>query len=70
MIRVFLPTPLQTLAGTGREVQLTTDGIKDFGYATDNAGWIHSDRPVLAWSDDSKKIADALNLTSGMESRT
>src|SRR6266704_2537038 len=24
---------------TGRETQLTTDGQKDFGYATDNAGW-------------------------------
>jgi Dipeptidyl peptidase IV (DPP IV) N-terminal region len=24
---------------TGRETQLTTDGVKDFGYATDNAGW-------------------------------
>ncbi len=26
MIRVFLPTPLQTLAGTGREVQLEIEG--------------------------------------------
>jgi dipeptidyl aminopeptidase/acylaminoacyl peptidase len=42
---------------TGRETQLTTDGVKDFGYATDNAGWIHSDRPILVWSPDSKKIA-------------
>jgi dipeptidyl-peptidase-4 len=42
---------------TGRETQLTTDGVKDFGYATDNAGWIRSDRPVLLWSPDSKKIA-------------
>ena len=30
---------------TGREKQLTTDGIKDFGYATDNAGWRKSNRP-------------------------
>ena len=29
---------------TGKETQLTTDGVKDFGYATDNAGWTHSDR--------------------------
>ncbi|GLU54501.1 S9 family peptidase [Dyadobacter frigoris] len=36
--------------------QLTSDGIKDFGYATDNAGWRHSDKPVLLWSPDSKKI--------------
>lgn len=42
---------------SGKEIQLTTDGVKDFGYATDNAGWIHSDRPILLWSPDSKKIA-------------
>lgn len=42
---------------TGREMQLTTDGQKDFGYATDNAGWVKSDRPVLVWSPDSRKIA-------------
>ncbi|HTW47929.1 MAG TPA: DPP IV N-terminal domain-containing protein, partial [Acidobacteriaceae bacterium] len=42
---------------TGEEKQLTTDGVKDFGYATDNAGWISSDRPVVLWSPDSKKIA-------------
>ncbi|GAB3962040.1 S9 family peptidase [Spirosoma harenae] len=42
---------------TGKRTQLTTDGIKDFGYATDNAGWKSSDRAILAWSPDSKKIA-------------
>ena len=42
---------------TGRETQLTADGRKDFGYATDNAGWVKSDRPVLVWSPDSRKIA-------------
>jgi len=42
---------------SGRETQLTTDGVKDFGYATDNAGWARSDRPILRWSPDSKKIA-------------
>jgi dipeptidyl aminopeptidase/acylaminoacyl peptidase len=42
---------------TGRETQLTKDGVKDFGYATDNAGWTRSDRPILAWSPDSRKIA-------------
>jgi hypothetical protein len=42
---------------TGKETQLTTDGVKDFGYATDNAGWKHSDRAILAWSPDSRKIA-------------
>jgi dipeptidyl aminopeptidase/acylaminoacyl peptidase len=42
---------------SGKETQLTTDGVKDFGYATDNAGWRKSDRPVLLWSPDSRKIA-------------
>src|SRR5262245_37712531 len=42
---------------TGKETQFTKDGVKDFGYATDNAGWTKSDRPVLLWSPDSKKIA-------------
>ena len=42
---------------SGKETQLTTDGVKDYGYATDNAGWKQSDRPILAWSPDSKKIA-------------
>jgi len=42
---------------TGTEKALTTDGVKDFGYATDNAGWKHSDKPILSWSPDSKKIA-------------
>jgi len=42
---------------SGRETQLTSDGQADLGYATDNAGWTHSDRPILVWSPDSKKIA-------------
>jgi dipeptidyl-peptidase 4 len=42
---------------TGVETRLTSDGATDFGYATDNAGWTKSDRPVLLWSPDSKKIA-------------
>ena len=44
-------------AASGKETQLTTDGVKDFGYATDNAGWIQTDNPVLLWSPDSRKIA-------------
>lgn len=43
--------------GTGKETQLTTDGVKNFGYATDNAGWKRSDRAVLVWSPDSQRIA-------------
>jgi dipeptidyl aminopeptidase/acylaminoacyl peptidase len=42
---------------TGEERQLTTDGVTDYGYATDNAGWTHSDAPILIWSPDSKQIA-------------
>ncbi|NNM04365.1 MAG: prolyl oligopeptidase family serine peptidase [Gemmatimonadetes bacterium] len=42
---------------SGEETQLTADGVEDFGYATNNAGWTKSDRPVLLWSPDSKKIA-------------
>ena len=42
---------------SGEEKQLTTDGIENYGYATDNAGWRQSERPVVLWSPDSKKIA-------------
>ncbi len=44
-------------AATGQEKQLTSDGVKYFGYATDNAGWASSDRAIVLWSPDSKKIA-------------
>src|SRR5512141_159966 len=42
---------------TGKETQLTKDGVENFGYATDNAGWTKSDRAIVLWSPDSKKIA-------------
>jgi dipeptidyl-peptidase-4 len=42
---------------SGQERQLTTDGAKDFGYATSNAGWTTSAAPSLVWSPDGKKIA-------------
>ncbi len=42
---------------TGEETRLTTDGIDDFGYGTNNAGWVRRDRPVVRWSPDSRKIA-------------
>ncbi len=42
---------------TAKETQLTTDGLPNFGYATDNAGWRHSANPIVVWSPDSKKIA-------------
>lgn len=40
-----------------QETQLTFDGIKNYGYATDNAGWTMSDGPIVRWSPDSKKLA-------------
>lgn len=42
---------------TGAEKQLTKDGAKWFGYATDNAGWASSDRAMVQWSPDSKRVA-------------
>jgi dipeptidyl aminopeptidase/acylaminoacyl peptidase len=42
---------------SGAETQLTTDGVRDYGYATNDAGWVKSDTPVVVWSPDSKKIA-------------
>lgn len=36
--------------------QLTTDGEDNFGYATNNAGWIRGKKPVVKWSPDSKKL--------------
>ena len=36
--------------------QLTFDGYKNYGYGTNNAGWIRNNRPVLKWSPDSKTI--------------
>ena len=42
---------------TKKETQLTMDGVENFGYATDNAGWKKSEQAILLWSPDSKKIA-------------
>ncbi|MFC4529045.1 DPP IV N-terminal domain-containing protein [Dyella halodurans] len=42
---------------TGKETELTLDGVENFGYATDNAGWKHSNKAILVWSPDSKHIA-------------
>lgn len=42
---------------TGAETQATTDGVKDYGYATDNAGWVRGTEAVVLWSPDSKRIA-------------
>ena len=42
---------------TDKKTQLTFNGKKDYGYATNNAGWIKSDGAVLKWSPNSNKIA-------------
>lgn len=42
---------------TNKKTQLTFDGEQDYGYATNNAGWIKSDGAVLKWSPNSDKIA-------------
>lgn len=42
---------------SGAETRLTHDGTEDFGYATNSAGWVRGDRPVLKWSPDSRRIA-------------
>lgn len=42
---------------TGRVTQLTYDGEENFGYATNNAGWVKRDSPVVLWSPDSKRIS-------------
>src|SRR5262249_33438231 len=47
---------VRTLA-TGEETQLTSDGVKDFGYGTDDPGFSPTDNAVLTWSPDSRKIA-------------
>jgi dipeptidyl-peptidase 4 len=41
---------------TNEDRPLTTDGIEDFGYATNNAGWTRSPVPLVAWSPDSRRI--------------
>ncbi len=42
---------------SNQSTQLTFDGEADYGYATNNAGWLRDDGPVLLWSPDSSKIA-------------
>ena len=41
---------------TDTVTQLTTDGIKDFGYGTNNSGWLRRTTPVVKWAPDSTKL--------------
>ena len=55
---------------SGTETQLTTDGVKDFGYATDNAGWATSDRAIVVANPVVNQMDLALHaeiLTSGLQ---
>jgi dipeptidyl-peptidase-4 len=42
---------------SGQEKQLTHDGVKDFGYATNNAGWSGGPDAMAVWSPDGKRLA-------------
>lgn len=42
---------------TGEDVQLTTDGVEYYGYATNSQGWSRSNAPILTWSPDSRRIS-------------
>jgi dipeptidyl aminopeptidase/acylaminoacyl peptidase len=42
---------------SGEETRVTHDGEEDYGYATNNAGWTRSDRPVVLWAPGSDKVA-------------
>jgi dipeptidyl-peptidase 4 len=41
---------------TNQDRPLTTDGVEDFGYATNNAGWTRSATPLVVWSPDSRRL--------------
>jgi dipeptidyl aminopeptidase/acylaminoacyl peptidase len=41
---------------TNQDRALTTDGIEHFAYAVNNAGWTRSTTPLVAWSQDSRRI--------------
>ncbi len=41
----------------GDDLQLTFDGVEHRSYGTNNHGWSRSERPILLWSPDSRRIA-------------
>ena len=52
---------------TGHETQLTTDGVKDFGYATDNAGWTQQrsrDSALVARLEEDRHVPAGSSATS------
>ncbi|MGM0545812.1 MAG: DPP IV N-terminal domain-containing protein [Bacteroidota bacterium] len=42
---------------TDEHTQLTTDGEQYYGYATNNAGWVRGNNPVVLWGPNSEKVA-------------
>lgn len=42
---------------TGKETNLTHDGVKDYGYATGNAGYQHDRGAIVRWSSNSELVA-------------
>lgn len=42
---------------TGEDLQLTSDGMEHYSYGRNNHGWWRSDRPIVKWSPDSRRIA-------------
>ena len=54
---------------TGTETQLTTDGVKDFGYATDNAGWTQQRPPDRASGRPTRRRSRPSSRTSATSAR-
>lgn len=55
---------------SGKSIRLTEDGRKDFGYATNNAGWTRNEHPVLLWAPGSDKIATFQQDARGVQEMT
>ena len=48
---------VRDLEGGAETALLPPTAIRDYGYATNNAGWVKRDSPVLLWSPGSDMIA-------------
>jgi dipeptidyl-peptidase-4 len=52
---------------SGAERAVTSDGVEDFGYATNNAGWVHNDNPVVSWSADGTRLSTFQHDSRGVD---
>jgi dipeptidyl-peptidase-4 len=52
---------------SGVERAITSDGVPDFGYATNNAGWVHNDNPVVSWSADGTRLSTFQHDARGVD---